>query len=1269
VEDFLMVTNPTYEELKKTVKELEKEVIECRRAEQEAVTEQDKYRSTIENAVSGVFQTTPEGRYLYANQSMAKILGYEGQEELITNISDIGNQLYVRPTDRDKLLGKLIKEGKIFNFETQVYRKDKTIIWLSLSERAVKDRKGKILFIEGFAEDVTERIRVEDALRASEEKFRSILESIEDGYYEVDIAGNLTFFNESMCRMLGYSKAELMGMNNRQYMDEENANKVYHTFNKVYSTGKATKAFDWELIRKEGAKCYVETSVSLIKDLKGQPIGFRGIARDITERKRAEQALKEAHDQLENRVRERTAELAEMNKALRKENAERQAAEEALRQSEEKYRNILESIEEGYYEVDVAGKLSFFNDSICKIFGYPKSELIGRHLREFTDPQTAKAGYEAFNRVYKTGFPIRDFSWEIIRKDGTKRYVEASASLMRDVKGQKIGFQGVIRDVTERKRAETALRKSEEQFRKLVEESPLGVVLIRPDGRYEYVNRSFVDMFGYDLEEVSSGWQWFQRAFPDPEIREEIIETWKFDLEEIGFGRSIPRTFEVVCKDGSKKTVLFRPVALPEGHQLVILEDITELKRAEEVLKRQNAYLSALHETTMGLIKRLDLNDLLKALISRAAQLLGASDAVIYLVQPETNDLELKLGTGNFTQRIGTRLERGEGLCGKVWQTGRPLIIDDYSKWSGLSKKFRDNNIGATMGVPLKSGKEVVGVFAINLGRQSDRTFGKEEIELLNRFAGMASIALDNALMYKATEEAKEAAEAASRTKSAFLASMSHELRTPLNAIIGYSEMLMEDAEELEQEQFVSDLKRIHASGKHLLMLINDVLDISKIEAGKMELFLETFDIPRMIQDVVSTIQPLADKNSNLLKVYCPDSVGAMHADLAKVRQALFNLLSNACKFTEEGTIWLEVSPETEDGKRWLKFKVRDTGIGMTEDQMENLFQVFSQAHTPMGGDYGGTGLGLAITKRYCRMMGGDVTAESGYGGGSTFTIRLPAETRIPGVAERVPTEARVQPVSQEIGTILVIDDEPAVRDLMKRFLGKEGFRVETASGGKDGLKLARELRPHAITLDVMMPKMDGWSVLSALKADPELADIPVIMFTVVDDKNLGYSLGASDYLTKPIDRERLVSVIRQHTKAPAPGRVLLVEDDANMRDLLRRMLEKEGWAVAEAKNGRVALERIAEEEPALILLDLMMPEMDGFELVAELRKHKAWHSIPIVVLTAKNITSEDRLRLNGKVKKILQKESYTREELLDDVRDLLQGCIRQRNSEYDIRS
>jgi signal transduction histidine kinase/CheY-like chemotaxis protein len=509
-------------------------------------------------------------------------------------------------------------------------------------------------------------------------------------------------------------------------------------------------------------------------------------------------------------------------------------------------------------------------------------------------------------------------------------------------------------------------------------------------------------------------------------------------------------------------------------------------------------------------------------------------------------------------------------------------------------------------------------------------------------------------------KRAEEAAEAANQSKSAFLANMSHELRTPLNAIIGYSEILMEEAEDLGHEEFIPDVKKIHASGKHLLVLINNILDLSKVEAGKMELYLETFHIPNMIEDVVSTLKPLVDKNANTLKVHCDDDLGTVHADLTKLRQVLFNLLSNACKFTEQGTIYLDVTRVLKDGVAWLTFSVRDTGIGMTSEQMAKLFQAFSQVHDPVGSSYGGTGLGLVISKRFCQMMGGDISVDSEYGTGSTFTIQLPADTQLREERSVVPAEHRAEPLPEEASIVLVIDDDPNVQDLMRRLLSKEGFRVVTASAGEEGLKLAGELHPDVITLDVIMPSMDGWAILSALKADPKLADIPVIMLTIMDSKNMGYTLGASDYLTKPIDRDRLVTILKKFRRDLPHFRVLLVEDDAETREILRQMLEKTGCSVIEAGNGRVALERMADSQPALILLDLMMPEMDGFQFVAELCKHEQWRSIPVVVITAKDITPEDRLRLNGYVEKILQKETDTSEKLLAEVRDLVVACVHQ---------
>jgi CheY-like chemotaxis protein len=384
-----------------------------------------------------------------------------------------------------------------------------------------------------------------------------------------------------------------------------------------------------------------------------------------------------------------------------------------------------------------------------------------------------------------------------------------------------------------------------------------------------------------------------------------------------------------------------------------------------------------------------------------------------------------------------------------------------------------------------------------------------------------------------------------------------------------------------------------------------------------------------------------------------------MVADLTKVRQAVFNLLSNACKFTKDGTIGLDVSRESAAGEDWVIFAVSDTGIGMTSEQMGKLFQEFSQADPSTTRDYGGTGLGLALSRRLCRMMGGDITVASEVNKGSTFTIRLPAEVRDP-TAEPVRTTVS-QPQAEGASTVLVIDDDATVRDLLQRFLGKEEFHVVSASGGEEGLHLARELRPDAITLDVMMPGMDGWAVLSALKADPDMSDIPVIMLTIVDDKNLGYTLGAADYLTKPIDRDRLVSLLEKYRHNHSPCNVLVVEDDPSSRRALGQMLEKEGFELAEAENGHVALERVARSRPSVILLDLMMPYMDGFEFVDELRSREEWRTIPVIVVTAKDITQEDRLRLNGYVARIIQKGAHNRDALLAEVRDLLRArCVGQ---------
>jgi hypothetical protein len=341
-----------------------------------------------------------------------------------------------------------------------------------------------------------------------------------------------------------------------------------------------------------------------------------------------------------------------------------------------------------------------------------------------------------------------------------------------------------------------------------------------------------------------------------------------------------------------------------------------------------------------------------------------------------------------------------------------------------------------------------------------------------------------------------------------------------------------------------------------------------------------------------------------------------------------------------------------------MLFHVSDSGIGMTQEQTEKLFEAFTQADSSTTRKFGGTGLGLAISRRFCRMMGGDITVESEIGKGCTFTVTLPA--RVVDPKDQVKQLAAAVAVAGA-GTVLVIDDDARVREMLQRSLAKEGLAVYVARGGEEGLKMARELHPDAITLDVMMPGMDGWAVLSALKSDPELAEIPVIMVTIVDDQNMGYALGATEYLTKPVDRDRLASVLKRIVGDEVTQAALLVDDDTVMREMTRRVLEMGGWSVIEAENGQAGLDRLATFRPGVILLDLMMPKMNGFEFVDELRRHPEWKSIPVVVVTAKDLTAEDRERLNGQVGLVLQKGAYSRDELLREASAMVASRVKKR--------
>lgn len=505
-------------------------------------------------------------------------------------------------------------------------------------------------------------------------------------------------------------------------------------------------------------------------------------------------------------------------------------------------------------------------------------------------------------------------------------------------------------------------------------------------------------------------------------------------------------------------------------------------------------------------------------------------------------------------------------------------------------------------------------------------------------------------------EAARDAAEAANRAKSAFIANMSHELRTPLTAVLGYCELLEEDLLDLGQEALLADLQKINSNARHLLGLINDVLDLSKIEAQKMDVHAIEFTVSTMLTELEAATGSLIAKNNNTLTLTADDPDTQLVTDDLKVKQMLLNLIGNAAKFTSDGQIAVHAAQIEEEGVPHTRFTVSDTGIGMSKEQLANLFQRFSQADETTTRKYGGTGLGLALTRALSKMLGGRIEVDSTEGKGTTFTVTIPTryEARVvhaetgAEVAEDKQSNALPKPASP---SVLVVDDDPSARELLTRHLEREGFSVSTADSGAAALEQIKTTKPLAILLDVMMPGMDGWHVLRTIRDNPDTKDIPVIMQTVLNEKNFAYTLGASGYLKKPVRRNDLVDALQLLAIATPSREVLIVDDDKEASERLIAILIRDGWNCRIALNGAEAMQALAERIPDLVLVDLIMPEMDGYAFIREVRKNPQFDDLPLVVMTAEDVQSNKVRQLSSETAGIVQKGAMPLADLVADLR------------------
>lgn len=901
---------------------------------------------------------------------------------------------------------------------------------------------------------------------------------------------------------------------------------------------------------------------------------------------------------------------------------------EALRKSEADLRSLFASMEDVVLVYDKDGRYVRIAPTNPARLIRPPDELLGKLVDEVLPAQTAAYFKDAIRRTLATGETVQ-IEYEL-PVENQKYWFLANLTKLDDDH-----VFWVARDITERKKAEEELTK----FKLGIESSSDAVFITSTDGTILYANPAFEKVYGYNPEEVIG---------KNPRIIKPGLvpqEQYKYFWDTLLSKRTV--TGEIINKSKDGRLVPIAetnsPITDAQGNLLGFLavhHDITERKQAEEALQRRNTYLAASAEIGRLVTSTLDLNTLFSRTVNLVRERFGFYHAAIFIVEETGFNAVLQEATGEAGAQMKAQKHSlavgSKSVVGEVTNSGKAVVVNDTATSAIHKKNPLLPDTRAEAGIPLRIGNRIIG--ALDIQSKDANAFKEDDVAVLQTLADQIAIAIDNARSYELSLQAVKEMREIDRLKSQFLANMSHELRTPLNSIIGFSRVILKGIDGPITDLQQQDLLAIHNSGQHLLGLINDILDLSRIEAGKMELSFDEVNMRDLINSVMSTITGLIKDRPIKLERHIPDNLPTVRADTMRVRQVLINLLSNAAKFTDEGTV--SVKAEVQQGPAGhpeLLVSVTDTGSGIAPEDQGKLFQPFSQVDASSTRKTGGSGLGLSISHQLIQMHGGRIGVQSTPGQGSTFYFTLPLY--------RGKEDTSTLQASK---VILAVDDDPQVIGLYERYLQPQGYQVIALSDPSKARERAAQLKPFAITLDIMMPGYDGWRVLQDLKSDSETRDIPVVICSIVEEREKGFSLGAADYLIKPILEDDLLNALDRLNADGSIREVLIIDDDPNDLRLIEKILKQAGrYKPRLAEGGRVGWEAITSRTPHAVILDLFMPEMDGFIILEKMRSRVKLRDIPVIVMTSGELSPEQQEQLKKFGQRLIQKSALNEQDLL----------------------